>query len=571
LGTGLQIFGGLCTFVPILLFMRFFTVLLLLAFYVPAATQALPRDYAAQQILLAGIDRNASTLDSLGLLANKEQNSSFARLLALHRAIWNPSQAGTPANFEHLLVRYCDSCRKEGAFTQETLGLVYLSSHYWSQGDHEKSLLCALRAYPRYAGLSSRQFPVKANALYELAKSFFYFHDYQTAARYLHQTLPLRASYDYPGPVVLRNTIGLCHRHLGNYDSALHYFNEARSMITRQSDIWNGILHGNIGITYYMQGRFADAIPLLQDDIRESLAGGAALDNAVHSLMVLGDIYLQQHRMLEAGRVLDQAWTIAQQEHFFEKQQLMAELYRRLATLEEGRGRISESARYWKAALDAQDSVTRQTNALVTKVAELKVISETNQATTDVLSQELRHQVFSRNALLAVIALLGIIGVLMIQRLRARHLHRQQQADADLKIAGAQLEAFTRVLHEKNALLDRIRSEVAGTIILPEHEDPEALSQLRGLTILTEEEWARFRVLFEKVHHNFFARLELKLPGLTPGDIRFVALNKLQFSNKEIGSILGINANSVRVTRSRLRKKLNLAEEDSLEAVIATI
>ena len=102
-------------------------------------------------------------------------------------------------------------------------------------------------------------------------------------------------------------------------------------------------------------------------------------------------------------------------------------------------------------------------------------------------------------------------------------------------------------------------------------EQSEALNELRLSAILTDKDWEEFRNRFEKVHGGFLQRLRLKLPDLSPAEIRFMALAKLQLNNKEMGSILGISPDSIRTIRYRLRKKLQLEEEGSMEELIGSI
>jgi DNA-binding CsgD family transcriptional regulator len=99
---------------------------------------------------------------------------------------------------------------------------------------------------------------------------------------------------------------------------------------------------------------------------------------------------------------------------------------------------------------------------------------------------------------------------------------------------------------------------------------PEAFS-LQKHTILTNQEWEHFRSLFEKVHSGYLQRLKEKLPDLSPAEIRFMTLAKLNFSSKQMADTLGIGTDAVRMMRYRLRKKLNLNEEGSLEELIANI
>lgn len=50
-----------------------------------------------------------------------------------------------------------------------------------------------------------------------------------------------------------------------------------------------------------------------------------------------------------------------------------------------------------------------------------------------------------------------------------------------------------------------------------------------------------------------------------------MALAKLQLTNKEMSGILGVSPDSIRMMRHRLRKKLNLDEDGSLEEMINSI
>ena len=99
----------------------------------------------------------------------------------------------------------------------------------------------------------------------------------------------------------------------------------------------------------------------------------------------------------------------------------------------------------------------------------------------------------------------------------------------------------------------------------------ETISQLQQLSLVTEAEWENFRVLFEKVHAGFLFRLRQKMPELSPADTRFLALTKLNLSNKEIANALGVGVGAVRTAKSRLRKKLELGEEGSIEDFIQTV
>ncbi|NBP69836.1 MAG: hypothetical protein EBU52_13945 [Cytophagia bacterium] len=76
---------------------------------------------------------------------------------------------------------------------------------------------------------------------------------------------------------------------------------------------------------------------------------------------------------------------------------------------------------------------------------------------------------------------------------------------------------------------------------------------------------------FEQVHNDFFDQLKTKYPHLNSSDLKLCALLKLKLDTKEIASIMNISPQSVKVARSRLRKKLELDLTSNLSAFITQI
>ena len=90
-------------------------------------------------------------------------------------------------------------------------------------------------------------------------------------------------------------------------------------------------------------------------------------------------------------------------------------------------------------------------------------------------------------------------------------------------------------------------------------------------TILTQEHWQKFQELFQNSYPDFTQRLQEKLPGLTETELRFFCLLKVKLSDAEMGNVLGVNKNTIQQTRSRLRKKLNLDGNVSLNDLVEEV
>lgn len=75
----------------------------------------------------------------------------------------------------------------------------------------------------------------------------------------------------------------------------------------------------------------------------------------------------------------------------------------------------------------------------------------------------------------------------------------------------------------------------------------------------------------DKVNQEFFGQLKALYPKLTQNELELSGLVRLNLSTKEIANIRNIEPHSIRIARSRLRKKLGLEKDDSLEDFLQKI
>jgi len=79
-----------------------------------------------------------------------------------------------------------------------------------------------------------------------------------------------------------------------------------------------------------------------------------------------------------------------------------------------------------------------------------------------------------------------------------------------------------------------------------------------------ENFWHEFESRFENVYESFYLSLNQQFPDLTPGEKKLCALLRLNLSSKDISAITFQNPQSIDMARYRLRKKLNLKQEENL-------
>jgi len=173
-----------------------------------------------------------------------------------------------------------------------------------------------------------------------------------------------------------------------------------------------------------------------------------------------------------------------------------------------------------------------------------------------------------------------VIALLNSRQLRERKLQKQkemllhsekQRAEDQLKSSQEQLQEYVHTLRQKAELLEHTEHQMnlMRQHQLPVEDEQDIWHKLHFATILTEEDWTRFKMLFEKVHTGFFLKLKTAYPGLTPAETRLCSLIKLGFSSHEMAAMMGISTMSIKKNRQRLRKKINLSKEQKLEELFS--
>ncbi len=130
----------------------------------------------------------------------------------------------------------------------------------------------------------------------------------------------------------------------------------------------------------------------------------------------------------------------------------------------------------------------------------------------------------------------------------------------------ASLEQY---LHDKNELLAQItetKQDSNGAVPSSEPDDFE--KNIYNQRILTPSDWSAFKIYFEKAYPGYLLRLRNAFPLLTEAEERIFLFTKLNLTNKEAAAMLGISADSVKKTRSRLRHRLQLDETINLDEFV---
>lgn len=136
------------------------------------------------------------------------------------------------------------------------------------------------------------------------------------------------------------------------------------------------------------------------------------------------------------------------------------------------------------------------------------------------------------------------------------------------------LSRFTLELDQKNKILERIKVEVEHISINANDQTRAKLHLLLNLIKQTKADqryWSEFKQYFNEMNPDFLRILSRKHPCLTSKDLKYCCYLSMNLSNNEITRLLGINQESVRTHKYRLKKKMALSKDQNLEHYLINV
>jgi DNA-binding CsgD family transcriptional regulator len=179
-----------------------------------------------------------------------------------------------------------------------------------------------------------------------------------------------------------------------------------------------------------------------------------------------------------------------------------------------------------------------------------------------------------RNYLIITLIMLGLglawatWSKLKVARL-AKELAKQKEITQQRQIEKLQIETEAKqrelttaalYLNERNEFLNNLKT------MIKEGESSKILLNEIDKNTNLEKEWDKFKVHFEQVHSNFFQQLLSHESNLTDLEQKQCAYLKLNLSPKQVANLLNVTPHAVSTSRTRIKKKLNLLEDQDLGA-----
>ncbi|GGG31425.1 hypothetical protein GCM10011344_35460 [Dokdonia pacifica] len=129
------------------------------------------------------------------------------------------------------------------------------------------------------------------------------------------------------------------------------------------------------------------------------------------------------------------------------------------------------------------------------------------------------------------------------------------------------LARYIMELDQKATTLSKIKDRIQD--IYPDVDHPVRTKLMSivntiKLNIKDTKHWEDFKLYFENISPQFLKKLSSKFPDLTNKDLKYCCYLKMNMSNEDITHVLGINQESVRTHKYRLKKKMTLSKNQDL-------
>lgn len=431
-----------------------------------------------------------------------------------------------------------DYAQKGKSHNQIISSNAYLARVYGMQKD---SALC-IKYYQTGIQIAKEynEYMKQAALLAELGAKYRDFGDYVNGLKYIKRSLAIEYQENQPANAHSYFTLGELYRKMGMNDSAHHYF----------------LLAENIPSNIYTQWGIHDKLYTLAK-------GRKDYKKALHYLELAEDD-------LDSIRGLNKTQAFIEMQEKYDQQKVINE--KNLLLLE--KSRITRNSllvvcmllvvmaflvyRYQKRLLKKERTIQETEKKLNESIVQLQENEKRIRKNLEYIEELNRRLEKSKN-----------LHEQQIEEHR-RELAEMQEQNERLGQENVQLQKniqqYSSVLREKSTEMEHLRQSDAENQRLRSREKQltelliertESLSRLRAAPKYVEvHQWREILKDFNQVFDNYTVRLQQRVSTLTDNDLQMCSLIKLQLSNPNIATLLGISSASVARRKLRLKDRI---------------
>ncbi|MBN1182813.1 MAG: tetratricopeptide repeat protein [Bacteroidales bacterium] len=440
--------------------------------------------------------------------------------------------------------------------------------------------------------LNNAQLEAIAGTYSNIAWVFSNNNELDTAKYLLNKALDIRKSI---GDV---DKIGYSFMELGhiemsqNKDEAITLLEQAISLFEIVNDNYNiGKCHKFIGDVWYFKENYENALDNYQRALEIFLNEGNRFE-VVNLLTLISRLYLGQGRLDEAKSMANRVLELSIKSNFLIQQRDNYKLLSEIYTQKKDYKTALDNFKNYASLLDSIYS-----KQVIQTLTRIEVLNETEIREREIAIQKLllSRKNFMLITLISIVFLMGMFVYFLVRRhelikktskviqeqqhkIYAQQKLIMEQNEENLKkeLAFKNQEVTYKTMNLLQSNEYYLKLVETLKVANKENNNPDIEDIIRSLnakikTESSEKTWQEFEILFMQLHQDFFARLNKEYPDLTTNEKRLCSFLRLNMTTKDISTITGQTIRSIEIARTRLRKKLNLKQEENLVSFILSL
>lgn len=361
--------------------------------------------------------------------------------------------------------------------------------------------------------------------------------------------------------------IGKIYQMNKEYDSAIYYYNKAllKSVNIKQAALQSNIFT-NIASVYNELSLISDANTYLLK--AKQLANESIL---LDIYLQLGENYKQQLVMDSSMYYLSKCISLSKQrgskKYFLEAAGLKMSYFEQLE--------YYDSAFYYSKLVKQYSDLLynekkdKRFNNLRVQLGLLEKEKEIEALKLTQYQSKIRANTIITVSIIIINSIIIVFIVFKVRQKRKNH-----RLEIQLEKSKKKLSAQTLSMVHRNNAFEEIQLELIDVRLRCNGNADPGLQKIQNVINLNkslENDWDNFSNYFTELHINFFEYLEKKNSELSDYELRLCALIKLKLTNKEIATILNIEHKSVKMAKYRLKRKLDLSDQQTLSEFISRL
>tara|TARA_R110002073_G_scaffold139232_2_gene289232 strand:- start:7131 stop:8993 length:1863 start_codon:yes stop_codon:yes gene_type:complete len=465
---------------------------------------------------------------------------------------------------------------KEGDLKTKFIGAQHnvLANIYIQKGNYRIALLEALKALKYLEEINDEA--RRADVIKQIGDIESNLENHKKSIEYFKQAIDIYKKLDDKVYLAYAyNSLGISHQNLKDYKNAEASYNSAISYakeVDAKLPLSGGLL--KLAELEIINKNYSKATQLLMDTKAIAEKENIQLRLAT-TYDLLSQIDYGLNNFSEALNKNNRAITISKTNGALH---LLQNMYQYRSEILDTLNQHKEAIVYLKASQKIKDSLF--STKKIQQIEELRTIYETEKKEQEIKNQKneidllnIKNKVSKQQRLLLGLGLLlAIIGLYAFYQRLKRNKVEKEIMKADLEFKTKELTTHALHLAKKNEVLNDLKQK-AKVLKADANADPgyQMLIQTINFDLQDDNNWENFSKYFQEVYKDFNSNAQQKFPGITINDLRLMALLKMNLSSKEIANILNISLDGIKKARQRLRKKMDINSDQSLEAVIIAI